>query len=79
MKSGSLPQGIHGTGIFAYIYYKSQPTLGKYSSPVDNDGSVLTNQDFMERWRGFSLAFKKIVGGFNPFEKTLVKSDHFPR
>ena len=30
-RSESEPHGIHGTGIFTYIYHKDQPKVGKYT------------------------------------------------
>ena len=33
------PHGIHGTGVFTYIYHKSMVTVGKYSSPMEHMGA----------------------------------------
>ena len=35
---GDYTHRIHVTGIFAYIYHKNHPNVGKYSSPMDSMG-----------------------------------------
>ena len=35
------PHGIHGTGVFTYIYHKSMVSVGKYSSPMELYGSKM--------------------------------------
>ena len=41
---------LHGTGIFAYMYHRCKPNVGKYTSPIDPSWDWNVLRVWKKRW-----------------------------
>ena len=59
-------------GIYTYIYHKNQPNVGKYTSPMDPQGSNKTNLK-TSAWLLFQATFQ-FNGGTNNGQRDMIPS-----